>query len=315
MQNKPLIFLLFVLTYLVSVPAQAANSIGYWYDTSGDVARTNSGECVRSIRWSSNNALPECENAMPKKVAEADSDNDGVVDSKDQCKGTTISIVVDANGCELITKEADSDNDGVVDSKDQCKGTTVGVVVDANGCELITKEADADNDGVVDSKDQCEGTALGVAVDADGCGLNKDTDSDGIADANDDCPGTAAGTVVNDRGCVLRANIGLENVVFKINTAQLSPGSLNILDNIAKTLQENQHLQLEVAGHTDNTGDHQYNVNLSTSRAQSVRQYLVDKGVAADRLIARGYGPDKPIASNDTREGRNQNRRVELTLQ
>lgn len=242
MQNKYLISLLFIVASLAAAPAQAAKSIGYWYDSSGNVVHNPFGKCWRSIHWTPSNALPECERGMPRKVAAADSDRDGVIDSRDRCKNT----------------------------------------------------------------------ARGVAVDARGCDLGKDSDRDGIADAKDDCPGTRAGTVVNRRGCKLKADISLENVQFRSGTAELSSDSRNILDGVAKTLRSNTHLNFEVAGHTDNTGNYQYNVSLSDKRAKSVRQYLINKGVAAGSLTARGYGPDKPVASNNTSAGRKLNRRVEL---
>jgi len=234
-----------------------------------------------------------------------DSDNDGVADSNDRCPGTAPGISVDAKGCAK-----DSDNDGVADSSDQCPGTAAGVKVDTSGCAR-----DTDNDGVADSDDKCPTTAAGVKVDAQGCDVKMDSDSDGIVDANDDCPGTARGMAVNTRGCELKADIRLDNVQFKTATAILSAKSKDILDNIARVLNDNMHLKFEVAGHTDNTGDYNYNVQLSEDRAKSVRDYLINKGVGADRLTARGYGPDKPIASNDTRAGRSKNRRVELVLQ
>ncbi len=287
MKNKYMLFLLVSLTCLGSMPVQATKSVGYWYNSSGNIVRSSVGECVRSMQWSPSNALAECEDGITKKVAKVvtDSDNDGVLDDKDQCNDTVVGASVDANGCELVAKveEADSDNDLVADSKDQCKDTVTGANVDANGCEIVVKEADTDNDG--------------------------------IADARDDCLGTADGVVVNAQGCVLQADISLANIQFKTGIAKLNANSQNILAGIAQTLQENQHLRFEVAGHTDNTGPVQYNVDLSSNRAQSVRQYLIDKGVAADRLTARAYGQDKPIASNETREGRKQNRRVELARQ
>jgi len=290
MKNKYMLFLLLSLTCLASIPAQAAKSIGYVYNTSDSIVRSGFGECVRSIHWSPSNALPECEGEMTKKIAQ-----------------------------NVAKIDTDSDNDGVVDRKDQCQNTAVGANVDANGCELIAKakeaEADADNDLVADSKDLCKDTLAGVKVDTDGCDLNKDADNDGIADASDGCPGTAAGAVVNNLGCVLKADISLANVQFKTGIAKLNSNSEKVLTNIAQTLQENKHLRFEVAGHTDNTGNPQYNLDLSISRAQSVRQYLIDQGVAAERLTTRAYGQDKPIASNETLEGRKQNRRVELARQ
>lgn len=300
MLKKYNISLLFLLTLAFNLPLQAQSS-PYWKDSDGNIVNSTYG-CLRTSFWSSSNSLAECEGGMKKM---ADSDNDGVDDSKDRCPGTAAGIKVDASGCAK-----DSDGDGVADSNDKCAGTPKGTRVDANGCPR-----DSDGDGIADNNDKCPDTKKGVKVDATGCAINMDLDNDGIVNANDDCPGTAAGTVVNNRGCELKADIRLDNVQFKTGTADLSTESRTILDNVAKTLRENKHLNFEVAGHTDNTGNYQSNVKLSESRAQSVRQYLIDQGVAANRLTARGYGPDKPIASNDTRDGRKMNRRVELVLQ
>lgn len=141
-----------------------------------------------------------------------------------------------------------------------------------------------------------------------------DSDKDGIMDANDQCPGTEKGIVVNKQGCELEENIDLSNVQFETGTAILSSSSISILDSASDVLIRNSHLNFEVAGHTDSAGNYQSNMALSKSRAAAVRDYLVNKGVAADRLNAKGYGSDKPAASNDTREGRRANRRVELNL-
>lgn len=279
MKNKYTLASMVILGSMISGTANANNSIGYWYDTAGDIVRTNFGECWRTIDWSTSNAIAECEGKMPAKKA-------------------------------MVKVDGDADKDGVVDSKDQCSSTTRGAKVDAKGCEV-----DSDKDGVVDSKDKCPGTTSGVSVDSSGCEVIKDSDGDGIVDANDQCPDTAEGMVVNKDGCKLKASISLENVQFKTGTADLSGTSRTTLDKVAATLKENDHLSFEVAGHTDSTGNYKKNVSLSEARAQTVMKYLVDKGVSADSLTAKGYGPDRPVASNDTRDGRSKNRRVELGLQ
>jgi OOP family OmpA-OmpF porin len=92
----------------------------------------------------------------------------------------------------------------------------------------------------------------------------------------------------------------------------LTQESFATLDQVAASLLVHEDVRLEIGGHTDATGGRAHNVELSIRRAESVRQYLIQKGVAADRLEAKGYGPDRPIASNRTREGRAANRRVEL---
>lgn len=104
----------------------------------------------------------------------------------------------------------------------------------------------------------------------------------------------------------------LKGVNFANNSAQLTPESATILDDVAQRLNQRRDVRAEVAGHTDDRGDANYNRSLSQRRAESVRNYLVSKGVAADRLTARGYGKDSPIADNKTSAGRAENRRVEL---
>ena len=193
----------------------------------------------------------------------------------------------------------------MADSADQCPDTPAGAKVDDKGCEL-----DGDGDGVVDSADQCPDTPAGAKVDDKGCEL--DSDSDGVIDTNDLCPDTAPGTRVDATGCDVAASIELEGVHFQTGSAELTPDSLAILDRVAEALKRVPEIRLEVAGHTDNQGSAELNRRLSQRRAETVRDYLVSRGIPAERLTARGYGPDRPVASNDTAEGRAANRRVEL---
>lgn len=177
---------------------------------------------------------------------------------------------------------------------------------------------DGDKDGVTDDLDRCPETPRGEAVDANGCPLPKDSDGDGVIDDNDKCPGTPAGTKVDKNGCPQlfeesKATLVLEGVNFETAKAELTPGAREVLDRVAVSLAAYPEIRVEVAGHTDNKGSRGYNVRLSQKRAESVRDYLVSKGIAADRMVAKGYGPDKPLATNDTEEGRAQNRRTELS--
>ena len=224
-----------------------------------------------------------------------DTDGDGVYDDEDRCPGTPPGTPVDARGCPL-----DSDNDGVTDDKDRCPGTPAGIQVDAAGCPL-----DSDGDGVFDYQDLCPGTPRGQKVDAKGCSL--DSDHDGVPDGDDACPGTPAGAKVDAKGCWV-----LEGVTFDTASAKIRPTSSGRLDRAADVLKSNPVLRVEVQGHTDNVGRAAYNQKLSEARAKAVRQYLIGKGVAADRMTAVGYGLNRPTATNDTEQGRAQNRRVEL---
>ena len=167
------------------------------------------------------------------------------------------------------------------------------------------KEADSDGDGVVNSKDICPGTPAGRQVGADGCEF--DSDGDGIVDGADKCPTVHAKT---DDGCPLP--LVLQGVEFDYDKATLRPEAAAILDKTAASLATWQNANIEVAGHTDSQGSDDYNMKLSQDRAEAVRNYLISKGIAADRLTAKGYGESKPVADNATEEGRTQNRRVEL---
>ncbi len=205
---------------------------------------------------------------------------------------------------------ADSDGDGVKDRRDKCPDTPRGAVVDAMGCPL-----DGDKDGVPDGIDKCPDTKPGMAVDASGC--PKDSDGDGVNDALDKCPGTPKGKKVDEKGCEIlfdevRSTLVLKGVNFEFNSADLTPNSRTILDSVAASLREWKEIRVEVAGHTDSIGSDGYNKTLSQRRAESVRKYLVSKGVDGSRLTAKGYGESKPIADNGTDAGRAENRRVEL---
>lgn len=104
----------------------------------------------------------------------------------------------------------------------------------------------------------------------------------------------------------------LEGVNFDFDKATLRQEDIAIINRDAASLEEWGNVNIEVAGHTDSRGSDEYNINLSQQRAEAVRNYLVSKGIAADRLSAKGYGESQPVAGNDTDEGRFKNRRVEL---
>ena len=237
--------------------------------------------------------------ATPKWV---DTDGDGVEDGSDNCPNTPAGASVDAWGCEL-----DSDGDGVKDSKDQCPGTPRGVAVDANGCPN-----DSDGDGVSDDMDECPGTPAGEPVDAKGCEL--DDDGDGVINRLDECPGTPAGTPVDRRGCEIKGDYVLEGVNFESNSDRLVVGANSILDQVTETLLKYPEITFRIEGHTDSDGAAAYNESLSTRRAQTVFDYLANKGVAEDRMSVQGYGESRPIADNTTSAGKAQNRRVVLSV-
>ena len=177
---------------------------------------------------------------------------------------------------------------------------------------------DSDGDGVVDYQDDCPGTPKGAVVGDRGCPI--DSDGDGVPDGIDQCPDTPPGVKVDKKGCPLvkplfekdQRSIILKGVTFDSNKATLTPESLKILDDVAASLLSYPGVRIEVKGYTDSTGGPTRNQKLSEARANAVRDYLISKGVPAERIAARGYGQSNPIATNATPEGRAQNRRVEL---
>jgi len=104
------------------------------------------------------------------------------------------------------------------------------------------------------------------------------------------------------------------HVTFATDSAQISPAFQGTLDQVATTITEYQDTRVQVAGHTDSTGSESYNQQLSQRRAQAVADYLASRGVATTRITTIGHGETQPVASNETAEGRQQNRRVEIIL-
>ncbi len=212
-------------------------------------------------------------------------------------------------------KSLDSDHDGVPDDIDRCPDTPINTPVNSVGCPL-----DSDHDGVTDDKDNCPDTPYGMKVDAHGCPIAQDSDNDGVPDDKDDCPGTPAGTKVGPDGCpeeskvVPQANWVLPNVTFENNADKLTSNKHSELDDAIEILKTHTKVRVEIQGHTDSSGKHAHNQELSERRAQSVKDYLVQNGIAADRLEVKGYGETEPIATNTTSEGRAKNRRIEFKV-
>jgi OOP family OmpA-OmpF porin len=233
--------------------------------------------------------------AVNEQGCPPDSDHDGVYDYLDKCPGTPAGTAVGDDGCPK-----DSDGDGVLDAADKCPETPAGTPVDANGCAK-----DSDGDGVPDVTDQCPATPAGAPVDAKGC--PKDSDGDGVPDYLDACANTPKAAKVDGRGCWV-----LRGVRFDSGKATLRDDSYAALDEVAAVLKNNPSMRVEVQGFTDSTGSARLNQSLSEKRAQAVMAYFITKGIPAERLSSKGFGPANPAAPNNTPEGRAQNRRVEL---
>ncbi len=242
-----------------------------------------------------------------------DTDGDGVADYLDKCPNTPAEArgYIDANGCP-----ADTDGDGVVDYLDKCPNTPAEArgLVDEDGCLL-----DTDGDGVEDYLDKCPNTPAEAHgyIDAHGCEL--DTDGDGMVDWKDQCP-TIAGDVENNGCPVVKREVrtllqkAMKGIQFDTGTDHIKKSSYTMLNQIAEIFKENPIYKVEIQGHTDNVGKPSINFRLSEERANAVRDYLIDQGVPAQQLTAKGYGDTMPIADNKTSKGRAQNRRVEFSI-
>jgi len=142
-----------------------------------------------------------------------------------------------------------------------------------------------------------------------------DSDGDGVPDNLDQCPGTPPGTKVDEKGCPVEKTIVLQNVNFETGSAVLTGQATHVLDEIASALKGQPNIHVEIAGHTDSTGAPAFNMTLSQQRAESVRQYLIGKGIDTARMSTKGFGDTQPLVSNDSEAGRAQNRRVEFKIQ
>lgn len=177
----------------------------------------------------------------------------------------------------------------------------------------IIVEADSDGDGVPDHADLCPDTPRGVKVDKNGCPLDKD--GDGVPDYLDKCPEIPG--PASNKGCpeeVTKMIDFLERIQFEFDSQVIKVESFPLMDEAYKILKANPKYKLEIAGHTDNIGTEAYNQDLSERRARSVYNYLTIKGIEAERVKYAGFGSTKPIAGNDTAEGRAKNRRVEFKV-
>jgi outer membrane protein OmpA-like peptidoglycan-associated protein len=251
--------------------------------------------------------------------AARDTDHDGVPDGMDKCPKDAEDKdgFQDEDGCP----ELDNDADGREDSVDKCPNDPEDDdgYLDNDGCP----EPDNDRDGVLDGQDRCPNDA--GPADREGC-PNLDTDGDGIPNDLDRCPYDAE-DMDGDRdedGCpdeqqrvVVEKNFIRINdlIYFDFNKVTIQERSYDLLNEIAKVINDNaQLLRIRIEGHTDNVGSDLANLKLSQGRAESVKAYLVSRGVDARRLDAAGFGEMRPVATNDTEDGRAQNRRVEFII-
>jgi len=263
------------------------------------------------------------------KFGGKDTDGDGVYDKKDACP--EVAGLIEFNGCP------DADGDGIKDSDDACPNAAglaaMNGCPDADGDGVADKDdmcpnskgtkankgcPDSDGDGLVDKDDKCATTA-GPAAN-NGCPW-PDTDGDGVLDKDDKCI-SEVGPASNN-GCpedpmspsqiqtLAEYTKGLE---FAIDRAEVNKETAAKLDKIYDLISPIEDVVFVIEGYTDSTGAADYNLYLSERRAVSAKEYLVEKGFDANRLETKGFGEENPLASNDKRAGRSENRRALVQL-
>lgn len=266
----------------------------------------------------------------PKPKPPGDTDGDGLLDPADQCPRDPEDKdgYQDDDGCP----DADDDGDGVPDATDNCmmEPEDKDGFADDDGCPELDNDADA----IPDAADKCPNEAedKDSFQDDDGC-PDHDNDGDGIPDVTDKCPiePETKNGFRDDDGCpdeipqqVKRFTGVIQGINFKVNSADLLPGSNRTLDRAVAVLKEFPDLKLEIQGHTDDQpvkrGRFADNQTLSQARADSVRSYLVVMGIDSNRVTAVGFGDSVPIIAPQGLKGRHlrsaraKNRRVEFRL-
>ncbi len=326
---QPQLYLNATMSYRIGLPGETSSfqhGIGFKYllgrkqqektinDIDGDGIPDHLDECPTIYGLARFNGCP-------------DTDGDGIPDHLDDCP--TFAGLAEFDGCP------DTDADGIPDHLDACP--TAPGPRERNGCP----ENDSDGDGVPDEKDKCPNEA--GLPEYDGC---PDSDGDGVPDHLDDCP-TEEG-LKTLRGCPDSDGDGvpdyldkcpdlpgpmrnagcpelkkeekdiLENamraVQFNLGSANLKPESFPILDQVAGIMKKYPQYGLSIEGHTDNTGQDEFNLRLSENRAKACLEYLISKGIPSERIHYKGYGMTRPLYDNLSEEGRRLNRRVEFIM-
>lgn len=231
----------------------------------------------------------------------ADTDGDGLNDREELIDHKTDPLKKDTDGDTL------SDGDEVMKYKTDPLKTDTDMDLLNDGDEVMNYKTnplrpDTDEDGLKDSEE-----ILTYKTDP----LNKDTDGGTVNDGPEVKRGTDPLDPEDD---VMKVGkpIVLEGINFATNSADITPESAATLEKALQTLNNNPDVVVEIAGHTDNTGSNAFNMKLSQMRADAVKTWLAGKGIAGSRMVAKGYGEDKPIAPNDTPENKLKNRRIEF---
>jgi len=284
-------------------------------------AGTPSYRILLQLAYTPEPDAPEPQTAPVHAPAPSDSDGDGIVDAKDACPDTPGVPNDDPakHGCPPPAAPMDTDGDGIVDAQDAC--VEMPGVADPdpakNGCP-----PDRDDDGIADAQDACPNEPGVENDDPEKNGCPPDQDGDGILDADDACP-KQPGDKSDDpktNGCprvfIAEGKIVIQDKVeFAYDRAVIREVSDPLLDAVASTLKSHPEIKLvEVQCHTDNKRHVIYNQRLSQKRADAVKAALVKRGIDANRMTTKGYGPSKPLVDNKTEAGRATNRRVDFVI-
>jgi OmpA-OmpF porin, OOP family len=246
-----------------------------------------------------------------------DKDGDGITDDIDKCPNEPEDKdgFQDEDGCP----DLDNDGDGIPDKTDKCPNDPEDKdgFEDEDGCP----DLDNDKDGLSDKVDQCPNDPEDKDgfEDDDGC-PDPDNDKDGFLDKDDKCPNEPG---VAPDGCPKKYNLVVvtekkielkQTVFFDFNKASIKSVSFALLNDVAQAMADNPKIKVEIGGHTDSIGDDNFNLKLSQKRAESVKTYLIKRGIDSNRMDPKGFGENVPIADNRTEAGRAQNRRVEFLI-
>ena len=275
------------------------NGTDYFQHSAGIVIKFGSKDTDKDGIPDNKDACPEVA-GLKEFNGCPDTDGDGIPDKDDACP--QVKGPKEFNGCP------DTDGDGIPDKDDACP--EVAGPKEFNGCP------DTDGDGIPDKDDKCPDVA-GPAENG-GCPW-PDTDGDGVLDKDDLCPEVAG--PASNKGCPepttddqKKLNQYAKTILFDTGKATIKFESAEILNQIINVLKKYPNSRFRIEGHTDSTGKKQKNIELSQNRADAVKIYLIQGGIASNRLESQGFGPEKPIASNKNKKGRALNRRVEINL-
>lgn len=299
------------------------DQVGVWAlkgcpDADGDGIQDKEDECPTEAGSKEMKGCPDkdndgvrdkddkCPDVAGKPTLEGcpDRDNDDIKDADDECPDEAGSK--ELNGCP------DKDNDGIKDKEDECP--------DEAGAKELNGCPDKDNDGIKDKDDRCPEQA--GSIELKGC---PDKDGDKVADIDDKCPDVAGlpelqgcppakNEVVLTKEEIETLKEAFDNLEFETGKSIIKNTSFESLSELSDVLKKRTQYKLEISGHTDNVGIAATNLQLSKDRANAIKNFLVKKGIPANRLVAQGFGQTKPIGDNKTDKGRQKNRRVEMKI-